>query len=102
MASQSDGYSFRPPFAPRRMGQGGKLSVGRRKEHPWQQIESRSTACHFAEIDPPSILAYQGGKLALLVVFSEVALFPEPSEPAPEIGKEHLSRLAKGHLIRQS
>lgn len=79
------------------MGQGGKLSVGRRKDYPWQQIESRSTACHFAE-DPPSILAYQGGKLALLVL-SKVALFPEPSEPVPEIGRSILADWVKAILF---
>jgi hypothetical protein len=42
----------------------------------------------------------QGRKLALLVDFDQQALFPEPLEAPPEIGKEHLIRLAKGHLIR--
>jgi hypothetical protein len=61
MTSQSDGCSFRPPFAPQD-GAGGQALFGRRKDHPWQQIENRSTACHFPETDPPSIHAGSGGQ----------------------------------------
>ena len=43
----------------------------------------------------------QGRKLTLFVDFNQQALFAEPPEAPPEIGKEHLTRLVRGHLIRQ-
>lgn len=88
------------PPSPHGMGQGGKLSsvAGRIIRGMRSKMISCLACC--SKPTPPRSILDQGRKLALLVDFDQQALFPEPPGAPPEIGEEHLTRLAKGHLTR--
>ncbi len=75
-------------------GAGGQALFVRPKDHSWQQIEDDLLPACWQKATPPRSMLDQGRKLALLVDFHQQALFPEPLSAHPEIGEEHLTRLA--------
>lgn len=89
------------PPSPRKMGR-GTSSLCSPETSFVAADQSRSAACQLVKTAAPSIQGDQGCKLALLVVFNQQALFPEPQRRLRKSGEEHPTRLGRGHLIRQA